>query len=288
VRLPGRKPTQLAVSRVYLAVVLVTAACGVSSGFISGTSQPDARAATPLIDDEFSGTAGAPPDPGKWIHETGGGGWGNNELECYTSSTSNAHLDGLGDLLIVARRAPGTVCTDGNVNNYTSARLDSRWSFQYGEIDVRAKMPTGQGIWPAFWAMGTNFPQVGWPSAGEMDFSEVIGKQPSIDHVAVHGPRGGGKTDYSILAQLDSGVDLSQAFHTYSAKWSSRSISFYFDGTLVRTINTSDVPGGSRWVFDHPFYKLLNVAVGGRWPGEPDSTTTWPQVMTIDYVRVYQ
>jgi beta-glucanase (GH16 family) len=274
-----------------LAILLLTTAFIVASGIASGLPQPQARAATlTTLGDEFNvGSAGAPPDSTKWVHETGGSGWGNNELECYTANTSNAQLDGQGHLLIIARYAPGTVCADGKVNNYTSARLNSRWSFQYGTIEMSAKMPTGHGIWPAFWAMGTNFPQVDWPSAGEMDFTEVIGKEPTIDHVGVHGPRGGaGKASYSVLGQIDARVDLSGGFHKYSATWSSGSISFYFDGTLVRRISTSDVPGGGKWAFDHPFYTLLNVAVGGSWPGATDSTTTWPQVMTIDYVRVYQ
>jgi beta-glucanase (GH16 family) len=278
--------------RTFLAVVVLLLG---AAAFAGGSQRSAAHAATTSgtcttavsCGDDFTGAAGAAPDPTKWIHEMGGGGWGNSELECYTDSLANAHLDGLGDLLIIAKNQPNYRCADGNVNNYTSARLNSRWQFQYGSVEMRAKMPTGHGIWPAFWAMGNNFPTVNWPKAGEMDFTEVVGKQPTIDHVALHGPRGGGRGDYDINAQFDAAVDLSQAFHLYGATWTTNSISFYFDHVLVRTFTPSDVPAAGKWVFDHPFYALLNVAVGGRWPGSPDSTTfaNGDQLMTIDYVH---
>ena len=279
-----------------LRTLLLATALIVGAAALAGASQrASARAATTAgsctsaisCGDDFNGAAGAAPDPSKWVHETGGSGWGNSELECYTDRLANAHQDGAGHLLIIARYEPNYRCADGNVNNYTSARLNSVWQFQYGSVELSAKLPTGHGIWPAFWAMGNDFPTVNWPKAGEIDVSEVIGKQPTIDHVALHGPRGGGRGDYSLNAQLDAGADLSAAYHRYGATWTSGSISFYFDGKLVRTFTQSDIPAGGRWVFDHPFYALLNVAVGGRWPGSPDSTTfaNGDQVMTIDYVH---
>lgn len=261
---------------------LLALVLGLVLTLVVGSPAP-ARAAV-VFADEFTGTAGSSPDPSRWVAELGGGTY-NGELQCYTGSTDNARLDGAGNLLLVALRAPGTRCSDGAVRDYTSARLDTRATFTYGAVEMRAKMPTAHGMWPAFWALGADMPQVSWPRAGEIDIAEVIGSQPTVHHVAVHGPLANGRP-YAVEGQLDAGVDLARDFHVYRADWAPGSITFSFDGRVVRTVTPSSLPRRATWVFDHPFHLLLNVAVGGSWPGPPDAGTTWPQVMTVDYVRV--
>lgn len=230
--------------------------------------------------DEFNGPAGSPPDPTKWNYDLGGGGWGNQELENYTNAAENAHMDGLGHLDIhVENPSPGV---------YTSARMKTQGLFavDYGRIEARIKLPFGQGIWPAFWMLGSNITTVGWPTCGEIDIMENVGFTPSIAYGSVHGPG-----NYNATAQysLANGRRLADDFHTYAVEWSPQQITFYVDGHLYETDLQSDA--GSGWVFNvpnNPFFVILNVAVGGNWPGSPDSTTQFPQDMLVDYVRVYQ
>jgi beta-glucanase (GH16 family) len=239
--------------------------------------------------DEFNGRAGAPPDRRSWKYDIGGGGWGNNELECYTASTKNSALDGHGHLVIAARHTPGHECADGFVNDYTSARLKTEHlrSFEHGRLAIRAKMPVGQGLWPAFWALGTNIGSVGWPACGEIDVVEQLGQDPLTSYGTIHGVDQSGDP-YGVGGSVTESAPW-KGFHVYAADWTHNSISFSVDGAKYFTAHRRDVVQryGS-WPFDHRFFLVVNVAVGGDWPGPPDGTTVFPQRMVIDWVRVYR
>jgi len=242
----------------------------------AGASQPPP--AWQLVwHDEFDGTA---LDTTKWTWDTGGNGWGNAELEYYTNRVENARLEN-GFLVIEARHEPF-----GN-QQYTSARLKTQGlgAWRYGRIEARMKIPRGQGMWPAFWLLGDNIAQVGWPQCGEIDIMENIGKEPGTVHGTVHGPNYSGANGNSTAYDLRRGA-FADTFHVFAVEWQPDTIKWFVDSMLYKTIDPVSVPG--RWVFDHPFFILLNVAVGGYWPGNPDSTTQFPQTMRVDYVRVYQ
>ncbi len=239
--------------------------------------------------DEFDGPAKSSPDSSKWSFDTGGGGWGNNELEYYTSRLQNAFINGKGKLVIKALRENYTG-PDNVTRNYSSARLITKGKFtqKFGRLEARIKLPFGQGIWPAFWMLGSDIDTAGWPNCGEIDIMENIGREPSANHGSLHGPGYSGGSPLSGIYTLPDGQHFSDAFHVFTIEWEPTAIRFYVDGNLYQTRTPADVPPGSRWVFDHPFFILLNVAVGGNWPGSPDATTSWPQSMLVDYVRVYK
>jgi beta-glucanase (GH16 family) len=252
-----------------------------------GDSPAPAPARAQKWSDEFAGSKGAPPNPRSWRHETGGGGWGNEELECYTDSLRNSALDGNGHLVITARHTPGHTCADGFVNDYTSARLTTQElrSFTHGRLAIRAKMPVGQGLWPAFWALGTNIGSVGWPACGEIDVVEQLGKDPLTTYGTIHGADSNG--DHYASGGSVTEEPPWNGFHVYAADWTHRSISFSVDGSTYFTANRREVVQQyGVWPFDHRFFLLVNVAVGGSWGGPPDETTRFPQRMVIDWVRV--
>jgi beta-glucanase (GH16 family) len=251
------------------------------------------RAADPTVwsliwSDEFDGLNGSGIDTSKWTMETGGNGWGNNELETYTNRTQNASLNN-GSLVIKAIKETFTG-TDGITRNFTSARLKTQAKFEqaFGRFEARLKIPFGQGLWPAFWMLGNDISTSGWPTCGEMDIMENIGREPSTVHGTMHGPGYSGGNGISAAYSLPAGKNFSDDFHTFAVEWEPNVARFYVDGILYKTRTPADLPAGAKWVFDHPFFILLNVAVGGTWPGSPDSTTTFPQTMQVDYVRVYQ
>ncbi len=255
---------------------------------LSGEAEAQKR---PLIwSDEFNGPVNGEPDPAKWDYDIGGWGWGNNELEYYTSRRENSYLDGEGHLIIKAIREKYTG-QDGVTRDYTSARLVTRGKFEraYGYFETRLKLPSGQGMWPAFWMLGNdiNQPGVGWPKCGEIDIMENIGREPSINHGSLHGPGYSGGNPLTGSLTLANNQRFADDYHVFAIEWNTRAISFYVDGVLYQTRTQADVPAGAAWVYHHPFYMLLNLAVGGDWPGSPDGTTILPQTMTIDYVRVY-
>ena len=244
--------------------------------------------------DEFSLPDGSSPDSSKWGYNTGGGGYGNNELESYTSRTNNARIVG-GNLIIEADKETYTGA-DNIKRNYTSARMltQNKWSWTYGRFEARIKIPRGQGIWPAFWMLGNNIGSgVAWPTCGEIDIMENIGKtsEQGIEHATLHGPQNGG--DYNGGAgitrstTLPGGAVLGDDFHIYAAEWTTNQIKFFLDTNLFATITPANVPSGGTWVFTAPEFIILNVAVGGNWPGAPDGTTVFPQQMLVDYVHVY-
>jgi len=236
--------------------------------------------------DEFSAVNGSLPDSSKWIMETGGNGWGNNELETYTNRTQNAHVQD-GNLIITANKETYTG-PDGITRQYTSARLKTQTLFaqKYGRFEARIKIPQGQGMWPAFWMLGDNIGQVGWPSCGEIDIMENIGKEPDKVHGSMHGPGYSGSNGLTGTYTIPSGK-FADDFHIFAIEWETSVVRFYVDGNLYETRTPADLPVGTTWVFDHPFFILLNVAVGGDWPGPPDGNTVFPQTMAVDYVRVY-
>jgi len=235
--------------------------------------------------DEFNGPNGSAPDSKKWIMETGGNGWGNQELEYYTSRRENARQEN-GKLVIEAIKEPFTG-PDGVRRDYTSARIVTEGLFaqKYGRFEARIKLPSGRGIWPAFWILGDDLKTAGWPACGEVDIMENIGSQPATNHGSMHAPGYSGGHALTASYTLPHGR-LSGGYHTFSLEWEPSAVRFYVDGHLYETRTPRDIPG-KRWVFDHPFFILLNVAVGGTWPGSPDASTTFPQRMLVDYVRVY-
>jgi beta-glucanase (GH16 family) len=238
--------------------------------------------------DEFNGPDGSAVDQSKWTAEVGGSGWGNNELQYYTTRTDNAYQSG-GSLIIRTNKEKYTGA-DGVSRDYTSSRLITKNKFTatYGRIEARLKMPYGQGIWPAFWLLGGNIDSVGWPQCGEIDIMENIGKEPSIIHGTLHGPGYSADKGISSSYSLTGNQRFSDSFHTFAVEWEPNVVRFYCDGILYATKTPADLPKDKTWVYDHPFFILLNVAVGGFWPGNPDATTVFPQTMQVDYVRVYQ
>ncbi|MDQ2710719.1 MAG: glycoside hydrolase family 16 protein [Acidobacteriota bacterium] len=236
--------------------------------------------------DEFDGTAGTLPDSSKWSIETGGGGYGNHELESYTNRPENVQQRD-GNLVITARKEPFTG-SDKIQRNYTSARLQTKGHFAqaYGRFEARMQLPSGKGIWPAFWLLGDNVDTAHWPECGEIDVLETIG-DPHTIYSTLHGPGYSGKNAISAKFPLPAGVAVDDGFHVYAVEWTPERIRFLFDDQLIVERTPKDLPAGSRWVYDHPFFILLNFAVGGDWPGSPNEQTLFPQKLLVDYVRVY-
>jgi beta-glucanase (GH16 family) len=234
--------------------------------------------------DDFDGAAGESPDAANWVFDIGTGpnndGWGNSELQYYTDRTSNASLDGNGNLVITARRE----LYAGSA--FTSARINTKGTFEqaYGRIEARIKTPWGPGIWPAFWMLGSDADAVGWPQCGEIDIMELRGQKPNIVNGTVHGPGYSGSASITKAFALEnSRYDVE--YHLFAAEWGKDYIDFFVDSTLYQRITPDKVTGD--WVFDHPFYILLNVAVGGNYLGFPTDETPFPQSMLVDYVKVY-
>ncbi len=233
-----------------------------------------------VIQDEFN-TNGAPNDA-IWSYDigTGNNGWGNNELQFYTNRKENVSVQN-GYLLITARKE------SFQGSSYTSARLLTKGKFEqaYGRYEARIKLPWGQGIWPAFWMLGADIDTNPWPGAGEIDIMEFRGQDPTIVLGTVHGP------GYSAGESISKSYTLKNdrfdtGFHVFGIEWAPDYVNFYVDDVLYNQITPADVPG--EWVFDKPFYILLNLAVGGSFVGSPNSETVFPQTMLVDYVRVYK
>ncbi|MBI2497963.1 MAG: glycoside hydrolase family 16 protein [Opitutae bacterium] len=245
-------------------------------------------APTPAWQDEFNQPAGTGPDPAKWIHDLGDSGWGNKELQVYTDSRENSFVaadpeaTGGRALVLKAVRTPG--------GGYTSARLKTHGKFAtgYGRIEARLRLPRGQGIWPAFWMLGANIDEVPWPACGEIDIVELVGHQPGTLHGTLHGP--GYSAQHGLLksTELPGGAHFGEAYHVFAVDWRPGRIDWRLDGRIYHTRTPADLPPGTKWAFDHQTcFLLLNLAVGGIWPGYPDDTTVFPQELRIDYVRVY-
>jgi beta-glucanase (GH16 family) len=235
--------------------------------------------------DEFDGSAGVSPDAAKWTFDIGVGpnnnGWGNSELEYYTSRATNASLDGNSNLAITAKRETYS----GSA--FTSARIKSKGLFDqtYGRFEARIKAPWGPGIWPAFWLLGSNVDTIAWPQCGEIDIMELRGQKPTMINGTVHGPGYSGAAGVSKIFGLENSR-FDTDFHIFAVEWGKDYIDFFVDSKLYQRITPNDVKGD--WVFDHPFFIILNVAVGGNYVGFPSNLTPFPQTMYVDYVRVYQ
>ncbi|NJD21074.1 MAG: glycosyl hydrolase family protein [Melioribacter sp.] len=223
--------------------------------------------------DEFNSTN---INTSNWTYDIGGHGWGNNELEYYTNRTENAKVVN-GNLLIIARKE------SYGSNNYTSARLKTQGlkSFTYGKIEANIKLPSGKGLWPAFWMLGNNITQVSWPKCGEIDIMEHINTS-SIIYGTMHWDNNGHVSSGGNYW----GVGV-QNFHVYSIEWNPQSINWFVDGSKYWSVNITNGVSNTG-AFHQPFFIILNLAVGGNWPGNPDSTTPMPDSMFVDYVRVYQ
>ncbi|HEY0794744.1 MAG TPA: glycoside hydrolase family 16 protein [Acidisarcina sp.] len=271
-----------------VALIAMTS-CGSSSTPATGGS--GVAKETLVWSDEFTATtAQSQPNPLNWTYDTGAGGWGNQELETYCgwgattapcdAANPSAYVGNDGYLHIVAR-------TDSK-GNFTSARLKTQGlqSFQYGRIEARIQIPAGQGMWPAFWMLGNNITSAGWPACGELDIMENIGKEPGIVHGSIHGPNLNAGNPYSLPAT----ASFSAAFHTYGMIWAPNKVQYYVDdpANIYATFTPPATSAGGTWPFEQgKFFFILNVAVGGSWPGPPDATTAFPQQMLVDYVRVY-
>lgn len=241
--------------------------------------------------DEFNGPAGTAPDSAVWSHDMGDGskqgnpGWGNHELESYTDSSQNAALDGNGNLLITARKAGSGSCYYGACQ-YTSARLltQHKLELQYGRIEARIKLPQGAGTWPAFWALGTNIAHVGWPQSGEIDIMEHVGRLPHQVFGTIHGPGYSGAAGFQGSHEFAG--DAAASYHTFSIEWQPNLIVWSVDGIEYHRATPQNVTP-NQWVFNHPFFLLLNLAVGGDFGGPVGPDVAFPQTMAVDYVRVY-
>jgi len=232
--------------------------------------------------DEFTQPNGSVPDPAKWGYDIGGTGWGNNELEYYTSRTNNARIEN-GQLVIEARQESYLG------KNYTSARLltKGKWAWTRGRIEGRIQVPRGQGIWPAFWMLGANIDSVGWPTCGEIDIMENIGSEPATVHGTIHGPGYSGGSGIGGPYVVPGGGAVADAFHVFAIEWETNRIRWYVDNNLYFNATPANLPAGKQWVFNAPQFLIMNLAVGGNWPGNPNGSTTFPQRMTVDYVRIY-
>lgn len=227
------------------------------------------------------------PDSTVWNYDLGtgngttaGAGWGNNELQYYTDRPENIKVEN-GMLHITAHQESfeGT--------GYTSARINTKGLFsqEYGRFEARMQLPWGQGLWPAFWLLGDNIDVVSWPLCGEIDIMEYRGQEPTINNGTVHGP--GYSAANSITKQFELQNDrFDTGFHIFGIEWGPNYINFYVDDVLYNQITPEDVTGD--WVFDHPFYIIINLAVGGNFVGSPTNQTVFPQTLLVDYVRVYQ
>lgn len=215
-----------------------------------------------------------------WTYDLGGSGWGNHEHQYYTARPENARLEE--GLLVIEARAEQYL-----QSNYTSARIKTQdlHDWTYGRIEARMQLPYGNGIWPAFWMLGTDIGQVGWPASGEIDIMEHIGREATQIFGTVHGPGYSGAGGVGGSTTFPSG-SLSDAFHVYAIEWEPAQIRWYVDEEQYFQVIPGLLPGD--WVYNHPFFIIINLAVGGDWPGYPDETTVFPQYLRVDYVRVYQ
>lgn len=287
-----------------IAVLVLASAC---AGQSVNPPPPPGGGGTPVVtvlsrtdwvqvwSDEFEGAAGSGVDAAKWRPDTADGcssgncGWGNQEKEYYRTATENLSLDGGGNLSITARTAPSGLACYYGACRYTSAKITTRGRLEAGPgmVEARIKLPIGQGLWPAFWMLGTDFPTVPWPACGELDIMEFRGSRPANMSSAVHGPGYSGNTPFAHEMSLSQGR-FSDGFHTFTVAWNSQSARFFVDDTLHFEVLRSDVQRFGNWVFDKPFFVILNLAVGGHFDGDPLYDGILPATMLVDYVRAYR
>jgi beta-glucanase (GH16 family) len=224
----------------------------------------------------------------KWSRETGGHGWGNNELQFYTDSDSNSYVEN-GNLILKAQVVPQGIGSSKGLRYYSSARLRTygKGDWKYGRIEVKAKVASGQGIWPAIWMLPTDWLFGGWPSSGEIDIMEHVGYDLGVVHGSVHTEA----YNHKINTQRSSArkiANVDTEFHIYSIIWDKDKISFFIDDVQYFLFENDQQGNYKTWPFDQRFHLLINIAVGGDWPGNPDNSTNFPRKMLVDYVRVYE
>jgi len=262
---------------IYLLTVLVLST-GCAAAFTPApTPIPEIPGWTLIWQDEFEDKE---INLSNWTYDLGGGGWGNGEAEYYTSRPENARVEN-GNLVIEARQEKY------EDSYYTSARLKTQGlkSFQYGHFEARLKVPTGAGLWPAFWMLGSSFDGSNWPDCGEIDIMEYIGKEPDLIMGTLHGPGYSGALGRTKWNRQK--YDIADDFHTYAVEWDSDQVSWFFDGEKYSTVTRADL-GDLKWVMDQPFFIIINLAVGGQLPGPIGLKTTFPAQLLVDYIRVYQ
>lgn len=266
-----------------IAMAVALAASPMGCGSNGGVVHPPTAWVLTMAD-EFDGAEGTPPDPATWVHDVGGDGWGNGQLEFDTDRVENVSLDGEGHLRIVARKESYMG------RDYTSGRIKTQGLFEqrYGRFEARVKFPGGQGIWPAVWMLGSNFAYAGWPDSGEIDIVEFRGQQPQLIYGTVHGPGYSATEALGGTFRLENGATFTDDFHVFAVDWDPGQLRFWVDSEVYRTITTAEVGARGRWVFDQPFFLLLNVAVGGGFVGPVGPQTEFPAAMLVDYVRVYE
>ncbi|TAD82095.1 MAG: glycoside hydrolase family 16 protein [Bacteroidetes bacterium] len=231
--------------------------------------------------DNFDGPVGASPNAANWTYDVGATGWGNQELQNYTDRPSNVSLDGSGNLVITARRE-----SFGGAA-FTSARIKTQGKFQqaFGRFEARLKAPSGPGIWPAFWLLGGNINTVSWPQCGEIDIMEQRGQEPNVNHGSMHGPGYSGGNAITKSFTLSTGR-FDTDFHVYAVEWGKDYVDYYVNDFLYQRITPKDASG--EWVFNAPFFMILNIAVGGNYVGFPTTGTPFPQQMVVDYIKVFK
>jgi beta-glucanase (GH16 family) len=274
-----------------LAVFAVVFASACASSARSGSMALQPQWAL-VWSDEFDGARGTQADASKWNYETGDGcpqncGWGNNEKEYYTDAPENIALNGSGQLMIVARRAPASLTCYYGPCRYTSAKITTRHKMERagGRIEARIKLATGQGLWPAFWMLGARCPEIPWPDCGEIDVMENKGSQPTITSSAVHGPGYSGNTPLAHTQIFAHGTITN--FHIYAVEWDSTHVQFFVDGVPHYAVTREQAEHFGRPILGEPFFLIINLAVGGHFDGDPQSDSILPATMLVDYVRVY-
>ncbi len=268
---------------ILIGILMLLTACQTNAASPPKTLQTETGAWQLVWYDEFDLPDGSAPNPEKWGYNRGGGGWGNGELQVYTDERANSYIEG-GNLVIKALQSD-------SYPRESSARLvtSGMGDWLYGRFEVRAKLPSGQGIWPAIWMLPTDWKYGSWPNSGEIDIMELLGHEPHQVHGTIH--YGTPHTYETGTYILPDGQLFSDDFHTFAVEWEADEIRWYVDDEHYFTQTewfTASKMGGEGAPFDQPFHLLLNVAIGGQWPGYPDETTEFPQSMLVDYVRVYQ
>jgi beta-glucanase (GH16 family) len=278
-------------------LVALLVSVGVAASAAGQQARPEIAAAewTLAWSDEFEGPRGRGVDSTRWQIDSADGcargncGWGNREKEYYSGAAENLALDGSGHLEITARRAPaGLTCYYGPCR-YTSAKITTHGKAEArpGRVEARIKLPAGQGLWPAFWLLGADVPPIPWPECGELDIMENHGSRMRSTSSAIHGPGYFGNTPFVHSRALERGT-FADDFHTFAVVWDSLRVQFFVDDSLHYTVQRGDVERYGRWVFDKPFFIILNLAVGGTFDGDPTSDAVFPATMLVDYVRVYR
>jgi beta-glucanase (GH16 family) len=281
--------------------VAATCACGGSTAAPrpDTTTGPDTTptgARTLVWSDEFDGQAGGRIDATKWRYDLGDGcqagncGWGNQEKEYYTSESENISLNGQGQLEITERRATaGQTCYYGACR-YTSAKVTTRGlaTAAPGRVEARIKLPSGQGLWPAFWMLGNNFPGTPWPQCGELDIMENHGSNVASMSSAIHGPGYSGNTPFAHAYTIGGDGTFADNFHVFAIEWNSSLVVYFVDDRVHYRVGRDEVQRFGNWVFDQSFFVILNLAVGGTFDGDPKSDAILPATMLVDYVRIYK